>query len=268
MPLPRLSNLSVLRRARQERLLLLAGSLTLTTLLSMVPLAAVVYTLFDRLPLLGPLQAALRQHLLEGWLPPALAQGVLGPLEHYAANAGRLPLWGLVFLLLSALALLLTVESAFNRLWNVKRGRPWPRRLLLHALLLTLGPPLLGLSLWATSALLAASKGYIGALPPFARVALEAGPPLLGFAGFALLYFWVPNTRVRKRDAVLGGLAASLALEGGKRAFAAWVLKVPTYKALYGGLAVLPVFVLWVYFSWLVTLAVALGVAALGRGRG
>lgn len=260
----------VLQRARQERLLQLAGSLTLTSVLSMVPLAAVGFVLFDRLPLLGPLQAALRRHLLEGWLPPALARGVLDPLQHFAANAGHLPLWGGVFLLLSALALLLTVEGAFNRLWNVKRGRPWPRRLLLHALLLTLGPPLLGLSLWATSALLAASRGWIVALPPFARVALEAGPPLLGWAGFALLYRWVPNTRVRWRDALVGGLIASLALEGGKRAFAAWVLKVPTYQVLYGGLAVLPVFLLWVYFSWLVTLAVALVVAGLGRrgGRG
>lgn len=256
----------LLRRARQERLLQAAGSLTLTSVMSMVPLAAVGFALFDRLPLLGPLEAALRRHLLEGWLPPAIAHAVLEPLQHYAANAGRLPMWGAAFLLLSALVMLLTVESALDRVWNVRRARPWPRRLLVHALLLLLGPPLLGLSLWATSALLAASRGWIDALPAAARVALEAGPPLLGWAGFAALYYFVPNTRVRRRDAAVGGFIASLVLEGGKRAFAAWVLKVPTYKALYGGLAVLPVFLLWVYFSWLVTLGAGLLAAGLGRG--
>ncbi|MFO1272706.1 MAG: YhjD/YihY/BrkB family envelope integrity protein [Rubrivivax sp.] len=211
----------LLRRARQERLLQAAGSLTLTTVLSMVPLAAVGFALFERLPLLGPLQAALRRHLLEGWLPPAIAHGVLEPLQRFAANASHLPLWSAAFLLLSALAMLLTAENALNRVWNVKRARPWPRRLAMHGLGLLLGPPLLGLSLWATSALLAASRGWIEALPPTARVALEAGPPLLGWAGFAAVYYFVPNTRVRCRDAALGGLIASLALEGGKRAFAA-----------------------------------------------
>jgi membrane protein len=88
----------------------------------------------------------------------------------------------------------------------------------------------------------------------------------LGWAALAWLFYVVPNTRVRWRDAIVGGLMASAALELGKRGFAAYLVKVPTYKAMYGAFAVLPVFLLWVYFSWLVMLAAALIAANLGRG--
>ncbi|HJV95682.1 MAG TPA: YhjD/YihY/BrkB family envelope integrity protein, partial [Albitalea sp.] len=77
----------------------------------------------------------------------------------------------------------------------------------------------------------------------------------------------VPNTKVRRRDAIAGGMIASIAFELGKRGFAAYLLKVPTYKAVYGAFAAFPVFLLWVYFSWLVTLTAALITANLARTR-
>ena len=83
--------------------------------------------------------------------------------------------------------------------------------------------------------------------------------------GLACLFYYVPNTRVRRRDAIAGGLIASIALELGKRGFTTYLLKIPTYKAVYGTFAVFPVFLLWVYFSWLVTLAAALIAANLAR---
>ena len=94
---------------------------------------------------------------------------------------------------------------------------------------------------------------------------LNLGPMVLSWTGLACLFYLVPNTRVRRRDAIAGGLIASIALELGKRGFAAYLLKIPTYKAMYGAFAVFPVFLLWVYFSWLVTLAAALVAANLAR---
>ena len=132
-------------------------------------------------------------------------------------------------------------------------------------LTLAVGPPALGVSLWATSYVLGASMGLIGTLPPSARFVLNLGPVALTWVGLASLFYFVPNTRVRRRDAIVGGLIASIALELGKRGFAAYLLKVPTYKAVYGTFAVFPVFLLWVYFSWLVTLAAALITANLAR---
>ena len=254
-----------LQRARQERLLQAAGSLTFTTLLALVPLVAVGFALFARFPLFSRFEAALEEHLLKSLLPADIARTVLKYLHQFAANAGELTWVGSLFLLVTALALLLTVESAFNRIWSVKRSRPLLKRIGLFALLLVLGPPALGASLWATSALLAASIGWIGPLPPSAHFVLNLGPPAIAWLGLSGLFYFLPNTKVRRRDALVGGLLASVALELGKRGFAAYLFKIPTYKAVYGAFAVFPVFLLWLYFSWLVTLAATLIAANLAR---
>ncbi len=257
----------LLRRARQERLPQTAGSLTFTTLLSLVPLLAVSLALFARWPtLFGRFESTLDELLLKSLLPPEIARTVWAHLHRFAANAGSLPWLGSLLLLATALALLLTVENTLNQIWGVKRRRPLGRRLGLYLLLLLLGPTALAASLWATSALLGASMGWLGPLPLSARFVLNLGPALLAWVGLAGLFYFVPNTRVRRRDALVGGLIASVALELGKRGFAAWLLKLPTYQAVYGSFAVFPVFLLWVYFSWLVTLAAALIAANLGRG--
>ncbi len=253
------------QRARQERLLQAAGSLTFTTLLALVPLVAVSFALFARFPIFGRFEAALEEHLLKSLLPADIARTVLSYLHQFAANAGELTWVGALFLLATALALLLTVESAFNRIWNVKRSRPLLKRIGLFGLLLVVGPPALGASLWATSALLAASIGWIGPLPPSARFVLNLGPLAIAWFGLSGLFYFLPNTKVRRRDALVGGLLASVALELGKRGFAAYLFKIPTYKAVYGAFAVFPVFLLWLYFSWLVTLAAALLAANLAR---
>jgi len=91
---------------------------------------------------------------------------------------------------------------------------------------------------------------------------------LLSMLVVTCLFYFVPNTKVRRRDAIVGGLIACIALELGKHGFAAYLLKVPTYKAVYGAFAVLPVFLLWVYFSWLVTLTAALIAANLAQATG
>jgi membrane protein len=137
----------------------------------------------------------------------------------------------------------------------------------LYLLMLAVGPPALGASLWATSYVLGASMGLIGTVPPTVKVVLDLGPVVLGMAGLASVFYFVPNTKVRRRDAIAGGLMASIAFELGKRGFAAYLLKVPTYKAVYGAFAAFPVFLLWVYFSWLVTLTAALITANLARAR-
>ena len=95
--------------------------------------------------------------------------------------------------------------------------------------------------------------------------ALTLGPVLLAAAGFGALFYFVPNANVRRREAVAGGLLAGIAFELGKRGFALYLQNVPTYRTVYGAFAPLLAFLLWVYFSWLVTLAAALVTASLGR---
>jgi membrane protein len=256
-----------IQRARKERLPQVAGSLTFTTLLSIVPLLAASFALLTRFPIFRRFKDALQELLLSRLLPADLARTVLKYLNQFAANASGLTWVGSLFLLATAIAMLLTVENALNQMWKVRKNRPFFRRVGLYLLMLAVGPPVLGLSLWATSYLLGVSMGLIGALPPSLAFVLDLGPLMLGVAVLTSMFYLVPNAKVRLRDALVGGLIASVAFEFGKRGFTTYLVKVPTYKALYGAFAALPMFLLWVYFSWLVTLLAAMMTANLALTR-
>jgi membrane protein len=256
-----------IRRAREERLAQVAGSLTFTTVLSIVPVLAVSFALFTRFPVFRRFEHAIEDVLLRSLLPAEISRTVLKYLGQFAENANSLTVLGSVFVLVTAMAMMLTVENAFNQIWGVKRSRPFFKRLGMYLLMLAIGPPVVGASLWATSYVLSASVGLIGKVPPAVQFVLTLGPVVLSAAGLATMFYFVPNARVRRRDAIAGGLLAAIGLELGKRGFAAYLLKVPTYKAVYGTFAAFPVFLLWVYFSWLVTLAAALVTANLARAK-
>ncbi|MCR6480905.1 YihY family inner membrane protein [Variovorax sp. ZS18.2.2] len=113
----------------------------------------------------------------------------------------------------------------------------------------------------------AISMDLIGTLPHSLAFVLDLGPLLLGVTVLTSMFCLVPNTKIRLRDAFAGGLIASVAFELGKRGFTTYLVKLPACKALYGAFAALPVFLLWVYFSWLVTLVAAMMTANLALIR-
>ncbi|HWP13179.1 MAG TPA: YhjD/YihY/BrkB family envelope integrity protein, partial [Ramlibacter sp.] len=106
----------------------------------------------------------------------------------------------------------------------------------------------------------------VGTRPAWLPHALNLGPVVLGAAGFACLFRFVPHTAVRWRQAIAGGLLAGIAFEFGKRGFAIYLANVPTYRTIYGAFAPLLAFLVWVYYSWFITLAAALVSASLPRG--
>ncbi|MFS2032768.1 YhjD/YihY/BrkB family envelope integrity protein [Polaromonas sp. CT11-55] len=256
----------LLRRGREERLPQAAGGLTFTMVMSMVPLLALSFALFARIPALHAAGDAIREHLLRGLLPDGIARTVLKHLAQFAGNTGGLTQVGFALLLVSALALLMSVETTLNRIWQVKKPRPLLRRLGLYLGMLLTGPVLIGASLWAASYLATASSGLPVARPGWLPHALNIGPMVLSAAGFACLFRFVPHTVVRWRDAIAGGMLAGIAFELGKQGFAIYLANVPTYRTIYGAFAPLLAFLLWVYYSWLVTLAAALFSASLPRG--
>ena len=225
----------ILRRGRDERIAQAAGGLTFATVVSMVPLLAVSFALFARIPALRPAGEAIREHLLRGLLPADITRTVLKHLSQFAGNATGLTWVGLGVLLVSALTLLLSVENTLNRIWQVKKPRPVLRRLALYMVMLLTGPAVIGASLWAAHA-------------------FHWGPALLGAAAFTCLFRFVPNTAVRWHSAILGGLLAI------------YLASTPTYRTIYGAFAPLLAFLVWVYYSWLVTLVAALVSASLSRG--
>jgi membrane protein len=258
----------ILRRGREERLAQAAGGLTFATVMSMVPLLAVSFALFARIPLLRPAGQAIREHLLRGLLPAEIAKTVMRYLAQFTGNASGLTLVGFALLAVSALALLLSVENTLNRIWQVKQPRPVLRRLALYVGMLLTGPVIVGASLWATSYLylLAASSGFTVARGAWLSHAVNWGPAVLSAAGFTCLFGFVPHAAVRWRNAIAGGLIAGIAFELGKHGFAIYLANVPAYRTIYGAFAPLLAFLVWVYYSWFVTLAAALVAASLPRG--
>jgi membrane protein len=261
------------RRAREERVAQVAGSLTFTTVLSIVPFLAVSFALFTRFPVFNRFEKALDEYLLKSLFPADISRTVLRNLSQFAENANGLTLLGSLFTLVTAIAMVLTIENALNQIWRVKRSGPLAKRVGLYLLMFAIAPPVLGASLWATSYLLSGSMGLVGTPPASVKFVLTLGPVMLVATGLAAIFYYVPSASVRRRDALVGGVLASIALELGKRGFAAYVLKIPTYKVVYGAFAAFPVFLLWVYFSWLVVLTAALITANLTRaaprsGRG
>lgn len=259
---------STLQRAAQVRLLQVAAGLALTITLSLAPLVAVSFALLKRVPALRPLERAIEQHLLQGLLPADISRAVLKALQQFASNASGLTLVGALLVLAAAVMMLLTLENALNQMWGVKTPRPLLRRTGLVVLLLAVGPLLVGAGLWASASLIGASMGLVRHTPPWLAFGLELGPVVLCSAALAITLRLLPHAPVRWRHAVVAGVLGGIALELGKRAFAAYLIHGPIYQSLYGALATLPVFLLWVYFSCVVALSAALVAAQLGRGAG
>lgn len=235
-----------------------AGSLTFTTLISLVPLLVLGLALFTAFPMFASFQRALEQYFLSNLVPEDIARPVLRALTQFAGKAGRLGSVGALFLGLSALALMLTIDRTLNAIWQVQRPRPIAQRVLVYWVTLTLGPLLLGASLALTSTALAAGRGLFAASPGSVETLLE----LLQFGVLALavagLFHYVPNTAVRWRHALLGGVFVAAGFSAAKIGLALWLKQVPTFTTVYGAFSILPVLLVWIYLGWAIVLLGAL----------
>ncbi len=258
---------SALRLLRQRfehcRLAQTAGSLTFTTVISLVPLLAVGLSLFTAFPAFHHLQQHLQQRLAGAVLPPRVGATILGYLNGFAARAAGLGIAGVAGLALSAVSLMLTVDRALNTIWYAARPRPLGQRMLLYWAAVTLGPLLLGSALAASAAVLATRNGWLHHVPGGSAALLTGCSWLLVAFGLAALYRFAPNADVRWRDALGGGALAALGFGLAGRVFAWYVGSAGNFTAVYGAFAALPVFLLWIYCSWMVVLLGAMAAAHL-----
>lgn len=236
-------------RTRDVRLAQVAGSLTFTTVLSIVPLLAVALSVFTAFPLFAEYRAALEQLLLRELLPPQIAVTTLRYLNDFTAKATGLTAFGLLFLIVTALLMILTVDRALNDIWNVRQRRGLVARVLVYWALLTLAPLVIGASLSATSYLLSTSGTTLAESQGVLRALLDVLPFVLGGLALSTLYVIVPNRRVLWRDALIGAFVASLIGELISQGFGVYI-KAGTLTGIYGAFSALPLFLLWVYFSW------------------
>lgn len=241
-------------RFREDRLGVTAGSLTFTTTMALVPLLTVMLAVFTAFPMFASFRQALERYFVQSLIPVSIAKPVLATLTQFAAKASKVGSLGLVVTVIAALALMLTIDHTLNNIWRVRRSRPLAYRVLVYWAAVTLGPLLLGLSLSMTSWALSASRGWIGDLPGGVRSFFSVLQFVLTAAGVTALFHYVPNTYVRWAHAWAGGLFVAVGLELAKSALGWYLVRVPTYSAIYGAFATVPIFLLWMYSSWVIVL--------------
>ncbi len=243
----------LLRRSVDNRLQVTSGYLAYMTLLSLVPLMAVVLSIFSAFPAFKGVKQQVEQFVYSNFVPTA--GGVVQQyLAEFVDNASRMTAVGVVFLAVVALALISAIDKALNQIWRIRQRRRWVYSFSMYWMILTLGPILIGASIVMTSYLVSlklfSDVGLSGVVPFF----VAKLPFLLSVLAFVMMYALVPNTQVRFHHALSGAVVAALLFEAGKRGFAWYITTFPSYEAIYGALAVIPILFVWVYLSWMILL--------------
>jgi len=251
------------RRFRDDKCFETAGALSFTSLFAIVPLLAAVFAILSAFPVFSALRGRVSEFIFRHFVPAA-GQAVQGYLLQFADNASRLTAVGVLVLLVSALMMMASIEDRFNRIWRVQSPRKGSARFLMYWAALTLGPLLfatgVGVSSWVYAQPLihgVAERGVFGmrlwAVLPF----------VVTWIGLTVMYQMIPNCRVGWRDAAVGALVAALLFELVRKGFVLYVHHVANYNAIYGALASIPIFLIWVYLSWVIVLLGATLTAAL-----
>jgi membrane protein len=242
-----------------------AAALSFTTVLGLVPLFTVAFIYVARYPLFEQWLSALERFLVRHLLPGSGA-AIRPYLDEFTAKAANLQGIGILIVVLTAVLLVATIEKEINAIWGVTQPRSLIRRIAVYALGVTLGPLAIGAAVYSTNWLLEASLAVELVTQPEASAL--ANPIAIGLATlfFTLIYVVLPARRVPWGAAVAGAIVAALAFEGAKRGFMLYITSVPTYQRVYGAVAIMPLFLLWIFVSWVVVLLGAAVTATLVEG--
>jgi membrane protein len=246
--------ITLYERFREDHLGLTASSLTFTTLIALVPLFTVALAIFGALPMFDQLQTTLQRWLVSAMVPESIAKPVLLNLGVFVSKTRQMGVAGGAFFVVTALALILTIDRKLNDIWRVRRPRGMTQRVLVYWAVLTLGPLVLALSLTLTAYAVGDQRALIKGLSVGTRVWLEALEWVLVVGGMAALYRYVPNTHVRWSHAFLGGLFVAVGFDVAKALLGWYFASIPTYSLIYGAFAAVPILLIWVYVAWVIVL--------------
>jgi membrane protein len=247
---------------RSDRLTRHAAALSFSSLLALAPMMALVFAMLSLFSAFESMATPLEDFIYQ-FLVPAVGDDLRGYLEQFAGQVGKLTLVGLVFFFLTALLMLFNIEESFNDIWGIGQGRTVIARITVYWSLVSLGPILMGASL-VTSSYVLSSSMLTGQAQSFGLAAL---PLLFEMMAFLLLYLVMPNVRVSLIHGLVGAFVASFLFEITKLLFAAYVRNFANYEVVYGALSTLPIFLIWIYLSWLIALIGAKVVAVLQQKK-
>lgn len=250
-------------RFREDRLGQTAGSLTYTTIIALVPMVTVALAVLTAFPVFGDFQTVLQKRLIESFVPDNISRQVLGYITQFANKASRLGVAGVMALLLSALALVFTIDRTLNAIWRVRHRRPLPQTMLLYWSAVTLGPLLMSASFVLMSQVVAVSQGLVSDTPDSLRWLLNGLEFALMVWAVSALFKFVPYTQVRWSHALVGGLWVGIATEVARKVLVYYFGKMSGYSSIYGAFATLPILFIWIYLAWSIVLIGAVLVANL-----
>lgn len=244
----------VIRDFNADNCMLRASALTYATLLSIVPLLALMFSLLKGLGVQNVLEPFLTDNLAIG------SQEVVSQIFRYIENTqfGRLGAIGLIVLVLTVLALLSNIEKSFNHIWRVQETRTWMRRFADYFSVVLLSPLLILAAVSISTSLQSQTlvlklleTAYVGEA---LLLLFKLIPFVVMWAAFIFLYLFMPNTRVRIQAALVGGIAGGTLWQLLQWGYVHFQVGVGKYNAIYGTMAALPIFIVWLYLSWMIVL--------------
>lgn len=253
-------SLFLLRRFDEIGVIKIAGSLTFTTLLALVPVLTVMLVVVAAFPMFANVSQQFTA-AVNSILVPSGAAVILDYLNQFKDKASGLTAMGLVGMGVTSILLIQTIDQTFNRIWRVKTSRSLFQQVPIYWALLTLTPVVLGLGASMTSKIQAAFPELwlgIGNLPQI----------LLTVAVLYFAYRVVPNRYVPSKHALCGALITALAVELAKWGFGIYVHNFNSYELIYGVFAAIPVFLVWLHLLWSLILTGAVLTASLSYWRG
>ncbi|OBP16438.1 hypothetical protein A5320_03250 [Rheinheimera sp. SA_1] len=241
------------QRCQRDQIGMISGYLAYISLLSLVPLVAVAFSVLNAFPMFSSLRQDIEAFVYAN-VVPSRGDELQTYINGFVENIGQMTTVGVLFLLVVALMLMHNIDKTLNKIWRVQKRPRLMISLSIYWMILTLGPILLGASIAMTSYLSALTHLADNYTPLLSTFFLNIAPYVVSLLAFFILYQLVPNTRVRYRYAFWGALFSSVLFEMLKMAFALYIYHFPTYQAIYGALALVPILFVWVYLCWVVVL--------------
>lgn len=255
---------TVLSRFRKDECLRIAASLSYTTALSLVPLLAISFAIFAAFPTFEGVQQQLQNYVFDNFVPSA-GEVVATYLNSFTEKTGKMTAVGIVGLGLTAIMLLATIESALNRIFHVQAIRSVASRLLMFWALLTMGPLMIGASL-SLSTYFFALTAWFDVIPTVGfgtSIGSWILPNIIMMAALTFIYIFVPNRNVSWINGLIGAFVAVVLFATLKKLFGLFISNFPSYETIYGVLATIPIFMIWMFLTWAVVLLGAILTAAL-----
>lgn len=242
------------KRFRKDSCTMRASALSFTTLLSLVPLFTVSFSLLSALPAFETYAAKIQGFIIQNFVATS-AEVIQSHLQNFVRQASKASGIGMILLLATAVLMVFNMEQAFNAIWRAEKHRSFISAFLMYGAVLILAPVLIGIGFFVST--------YIISLPYISTAAELLGlkkhlllitPYISTLAAFTILYSAIPNRKTYFRYALIGGSVATIMFELAKLGFVLYITHFSVYRLLYGALATVPIFLVWIYVCWFVIL--------------